>query len=50
MTQEAQPVLAFNLEGWEVGQEGGDLCTPVADTVLMCGRSQHNIVKQLSSN
>ena len=31
-------------------QEGGDICTPMADSLLMYGRNKHNIVKQLSSN
>ena len=35
-------------EGTEV-QEGGDICTPVADFMLMYGRNQHNMLKQLSS-
>ena len=45
-----------NLEGWVgVGggkevQEGGHIRLPMADFVLMCGRNQHNIVKQLPYN
>ena len=31
-------------------QEGGVISTPVADSLLMYGRKQHNIVKQLSFN
>ena len=31
-------------------QEGGDMYTPMADFMLLYGRNQHNIVKQLSSN
>ena len=48
--------LCDNLEGWDgVGggrefQEGGDICTPMADFMLLYGRNQHNNVKQLSSN
>lgn len=48
--QEAQPVLCFNLEG---GEGGGKRERPVYTYgwyVLMCGRSQHDIVKQLFSN
>ena len=50
------PVLCDNLEGWDgVGdgrevQEGGDVGIPVADFVLMHGRNQHNIVKQIFCN
>ena len=40
--------------GWEgsrrEGQEGGDICIPMADTCLMYGRNQYDIVKQLSFN
>ena len=49
-------MLCDNLEGWDgvgVGRmihKGGDICIPVADSVLMCGTGQHNIVKQLSFN
>ena len=49
-------MLCDNLEGWDaVGggrgvQAGGDMCIPMADFMLMHGRDQHNIVKQLSSN
>ena len=48
--------LCDNLEEWDgVGggrevQEGGDMYTPMADFMLLYGRNQHNIVKQLSSN
>ena len=31
-------------------QDGGAICIPVADCILMYGRNQHNIVKQLASN
>ena len=31
-------------------QEGGDICTPKADFMLLYGRNQHNTGKQLSSN
>ena len=46
-------MLCDNLEGLDrVGggreaPEGGDICTPVADSY---GRNQHSVVKQLSSN
>ena len=49
-------MLCDNLEGWDgVGdgrevQEGGDVGIPVADFVLMHGRNQHNIVKQIFCN
>ena len=32
------------MEGGREGHQGGDIC------MLMYGRNQHNIVKQLSSN
>ena len=37
-------------EGGREAQEGDNLCTHIADSFLLHGRSQHNIVKQLYSN
>jgi len=54
--RELNLVLWDNLEGcdgvgggWEA-QEGRDICILVADSQLLYGRNQHNIVKQLSFN
>ena len=44
--------LCNNLEGWDGEgdgrevQRGGDICVPMADSMLMFGRNQHNSVKQ----
>ena len=35
--------------GWEA-QEGRDICISAADSQLLYGRNQHNIIKQLSFN
>ena len=50
-------VLCDNLEGWDgVGgekevQQGGDICMYTCGRVILIhGRNQHNIVKQLFSN
>ena len=56
MPRGARLGLGESLEGWnELGgvrdvQEAGDMCIPMADFTLMCGRDQHNIVKQLFFN
>ena len=50
------PVLWDNFEGWYgmVGrrevQGGGGICILMADSRLLYGSNQHDIVKQLSSN
>lgn len=31
---------------WRGVQEGGDICTPVAGFMLLCGRGQHNVVER----
>ena len=57
MTRELKPGLCNNLEGWDgegggsEGQEGGDICIPMADSFMfMFGRNQQKSVKQLSFN
>ena len=51
--RELKPVLCANLEGWDgVGgrfKKKGTRCT-YGWFMVMCGRNQHNIVKQLSFN
>ena len=52
--RELKPGLCNNLEGWGEAGGGGDIMRGHMYTygwfMLMCGRKQHNIVKQLSSN
>ena len=52
--RELRLVLCDNLEGWDGGgrevQEEEDIMYTYGWFVLIYGRNQHNIVKQLSSN
>ena len=56
LSRKFNPVLCDNVEGWDgMGgrrevQEGGGICILMADSRLLCGSNQHDIVKQLSSN
>ena len=38
------------MEGEREVQEGGDICILIADSQLLHGSKQHDIVKQLCSN
>ena len=56
MAQGIQMRPCNNLEGWnqegdgrEV-QEGGDICIPMAEFILMVDRKQQNSVKRLTFN
>ena len=51
--RELQSGLCDNLEGWDKGGikwEGGSGEGNICISMLMYGRNQHNVVKQLSSN
>ena len=49
-------MLCGSLEGWgwlgggSKDEGGGNMCVLMADSCLLSGKNQHNVVKQLSSN